>query len=324
MKKLLPLFVFMALLLSSCNPDDDAGSTTTDPESNFEENFGAEVSRKFIGQVNDINGNAVQGATVRIGSLSVQTDANGVFLINGASVREKFAYIRVSKTGFMDGSRALIPTSGTNNVKITLIPATITGTVSSGQSGEVALPSGTKVLFDGSFMDENGAVYSGDVAVSMYHLLPSDENLNTLMPGMLYAETQTGEEALLQTLGMINVELRGSGGQKLQPSEGHPAQIEIMIDATQLATAPTTIPLWHFDPERGYWKEDGIATRQGNKYTGEVSHFSWWNCDTPFPTVGLTVNVVDENGNSLINTPVVISFNSSMGVWNGYNTTDEN
>ena len=64
-------------------------------------------------------------------------------------------------------------------------------------------------------------------------------------------------------------------GQKLNLKEGHTAEIVVQIDDSQLATAPNTITLWHFDEEKGYWKEDGVATKVGNKYVGEVSHFSW-------------------------------------------------
>jgi hypothetical protein len=44
---------------------------------------------------------------------------------------------------------------------------------------------------------------------------------------------------------------------------------------------PATIPLWHFDEEKGIWVEEGIAIRQGNGYIGTVKHFSWVNLDLP-------------------------------------------
>ncbi len=87
------------------------------------------------------------------------------------------------------------------------------------------------------------------------------------------------------------------------------------IEASQLATAPSSIPLWHFDEENGYWKQEGSATKNGNKYVGNVSHFSWWNCDAQFPTVTLTVKVVDTNGNPISNLLVGLTyFNERTGV----------
>lgn len=118
------------------------------------------------------------------------------------------------------------------------------------------MSNGTKVVFDGAFQEENGNNYSGSVQVAIFNLLPSDDNISKLMPGMLYAQTETNEQAVLETFGMINVELRGSAGQKLNLKNGHTADITMRIDDSQLATAPNTIPLWHFDEERGYWKEE--------------------------------------------------------------------
>ena len=293
----------IAISVTSCNPDD-GNSPSGQNDDTFSQNFGTVVNRDFIGQVVDADNNPIQGVTVKIGSSTTQTDVNGVFMLNNASVYQKFAYITAKKAGYIDGSRSLVPTSGKNNVKIMLLPFAAQATVQSGEASEVSIYSGTKVKFDGAFQDENGNDYSGDVQVALFHLTPSDTNISSLMPGMLYAQTETNQEAILETFGMINVELRGSGGQKLNIKSGHTAEITVRIDDSQLATAPSTIPLWHFDEAKGYWKQDGVATKIGNKYVGEVSHFSWWNCDAFAQMVRLTVTVVDSNGNEISNAGV--------------------
>lgn len=318
--KFLFALVFVSLTMISCDPNENNSSSQND--NTFAENFGSEVAKDFIGQVVDPENNPIQNATIKIGTSTVQTDVNGVFIINGATVYEKFAYIKAAKTGYIDGSRAMVPTSGKNNVKIMLIPNTPLETIQSGVASEVSIYSGTKVNFDGAFQDENGNAYTGTVSVSMFHLTPSDENIDKLMPGMLYAQTATNQEAVLETFGMLNVELRGSAGQKLNIANGHTAEITMRIDDAQLATAPNSIPLWHFDEEKGYWKEDGVATKVGNKYVGEVSHFSWWNCDAPFPTVSLTVKIVDANNNPVPNVYVGLVLNSTG--WPTVGITDNN
>jgi len=195
-------------------------------------------------------------------------------------------------------------------------------TILSGVASEVTLPNGTKVNFDGAFQDESGNAYSGSVQVVMFHLEASNENISSLMPGMLYAEDQNGQEKALETYGMMNVELKGSAGQKLQIANGHTAQITVAIDNTQLATAPSSIPLWHFDDLNGYWKEEGSAQKVGNNYVGTVSHFSWWNCDAQFPMVSLTATVLDSNGNTLSNVTVQLIRASSVSGTMGF--TDNN
>jgi hypothetical protein len=323
MKKIHFLFCLFSIVVSfsSCNPSDDSNNSGPDDD-RFSENFGSAASRDFMGQVIDIYNNPLQGVTIKIGTSTSQTDVNGVFIINDASVYQKFAYITAKKPGYIDGSRSMVPTMGTNNVKIMLVPNSPLATIQSGETSEVSLTSGTKVKFDGAFEDEEGNPYTGSVQVSMFHLTPSDENISELMPGMLYAQSETNQEVLLETYGMINVELRGNSGQKINIKEGHTAEIALAIDASQMATAPNVIPLWHFDEEKGYWKQDGIATKVGNKYVGEVSHFSWWNCDAPFPLVNLTVTVVDGNGNPISNTGVGLIANGNTYPVMGYTNTD--
>ncbi|MBF6642327.1 hypothetical protein IVB69_12620 [Flavobacterium sp. J49] len=323
MKKIHSLLCLLLLVaaFSSCESNDDNSNSGPNDET-FTQNFGNSVNRDFIGQVVDTDNNPLQGATVKIGSSTVQTDVNGIFIINGANVYQRFAYITATKAGYIDGSRSMVPTTGKNNVKIMMIPNTPLETIQSGVSSEVALPSGTKVVFDGAFEDANGNDYSGSVQVAMFHLLPSDENISKLMPGMLYAQTETNQQAVLETFGMLNVELRGSGGQKLNIKEGHTAEITLQIDNSQISSAPSSIPLWHFDETKGYWKEEGVATKVGNKYVGEVSHFSWWNCDAPFPLVTLTVTIVDANGNGISNVGVGLIANGNTWPVMGYTNND--
>ena len=216
----------------------------------------------------------------------------------------------------------MVPTSGKNNVKIMLLPNAPLETIQSGVESEVSIYSGTKVKFQGGFQDENGNNYTGPVQVSMFHLTPTDENIDKLMPGMLYAQTATNQEAILETFGMLNVELRGSAGQKLNIKSGQTAEITIRIDDSQIATAPSSIPLWHFDQERGYWKEDGVATKVGNKYVGEVTHFSWWNCDAFSQMVTLTVTLLNGNGNPISNAGVGLIANGTTYPAMGF--TDSN
>lgn len=310
-KKLFLLILLFPFLFSNCSSDSGNGVNSIDTPLNF----GSEVSKNFSGQIVDENNNALPNVAITISNKTATTDVNGIFIISGATVHDKFAFITAKKAGYIDGSRSLIPTSGINNVKITMLTGTVIGTVNSGSTGSVSLPNGTKVTFDGNFKTENGQAYSGNVSVIMNHLDPSDPNIMNKMPGMLLAENSNGEERILETYGMLTIEMRGSSSQKLQLATT--AQIEMPISASQLAASPTTIPLWHFDETLGYWKEEGTATKQGTKYVGTVSHFSWWNCDAQFPTIRLTVTVVNSAGTPLSNIRVGLRRASSTYTVNG-------
>ena len=306
MKKIKILFaLLLATVFFSCN-DDDTTAVVNPPYQDFSYNQGNSVNRNFHGLILDTSGNAVSNATVSIGSTSVQTNSNGLFTINNASVKERFAHIKVVKSGFINGSRVLVPTSGDNRINIMLIPNTPTATVASGVNSEVNLANGTKVKFDGAFKDASGNAYSGNVQVGLYHLKPSDTYLSETMPGSLLASNSNGDAKILETFGMLHVELTGSGGQKLNLASGHTAEISLDIDASQLGSSPSSIPLWSFDEVAGIWKEEGAATKVGNKYIGNVSHFSWWNCDAPFDQCNLTVTVQNNNNLPISNLTVTL------------------
>jgi hypothetical protein len=288
------------ICLIGCVNEDSSDSKLNDYDQ------GNSVSRNFHGQILDTSGNPISNATVSIGSSSVQTNSNGLFNIQNVTVKEKFAYVKVSKTGFVDGSRVIIPTPGDNRINVMLIPNTTTATINSGTNSEVALPNGTKVKFDGAFKDANGNIYSGIVQVGLYHLKPSNTYLNQIMPGSLLASNSNGDTKILETFGMLHVELKGSSGQKLNLANGHSAEVTFEIDPTQLSSSPQTIPLWSFDEAIGMWKEEGSATKVGNKYVGNVSHFSWWNCDAPFDQCNLTITVNNNSGLPVSNLNVEI------------------
>lgn len=302
LKARLSVFFVFSLLIMSCETNDDAYVPEENQETTINYDFGASVSKDFMGQIIDEDKNPILNATVKIGSSQAFTDANGIFIIKNASVKSNFAYIKATKAGYLTGSRTVIPTSGTNQVKIMLLSATVVGSVNSGATGNVALPNGAKVNFDGNFKKEDGTTYSGNVNVVMHHLDPSDEDIDAKMPGSLLASDANGDAKVLETFGMLNVELQGTAGEKLQLSGT--ASIEMPIDPTQAPNAPSIIPLWHFDEDAGYWVESGSATKVGNKYVGNVSHFSWWNCDAQFPTVNLCLTIVNPNNQPIANVQV--------------------
>lgn len=314
-KRLLILVLLFPFLFNNCSNDSGIDGNSNDTPLNF----GSEVMKNFTGQILDESNNPVSNVAITIGNKTATTDINGMFIINNATVRDKFAFVTAKKAGYLDGSRSLVPTNGINIVKITLLSGTIVGTVNSGTSGSVSLSNGSKVTFDGNFKTENGQAYSGVVSVIMKHLDPTDATTFDKMPGMLLAQNASGEERVLESYGMMNIELRGAASQKLQLSTT--AQIEIPIATSQLSASPTTIPLWHFDETLGYWKEEGAATKQGTKYVGTVSHFSWWNCDAQFPTVRLSVTVVNSNGTPLANVRVGIRRATNSYTVNGTTNT---
>lgn len=303
------------VLVFGCSSDDDANviiDNSTNGSNSSPVNQGSDIQRTFLGKVLDDAGNNVSGAQVSIGSSTVMTDARGVFILENVNVKSKQAYIKVLKNGFYQALKTTVPTSGINSVKITLITRTPDVVIPTGVVSEVTMPNGTKITFDGNFSETSGSNYTGNVNVSMYYLDAGDPELESKMPGNLQAENTNNNEGVLATYGMLNVELTGVSGQNLNLAHGSTAQIEVPINPLISASSPATIPLWHFDEAKGYWVEEGIATKIGNAYVGDVSHFSWWNCDAFFPTTDLCMTVIDvTSGLPLSNVTVTLEFSGT-------------
>ena len=94
------------------------------------------------------------------------------------------------------------------------------------------------------------------------------------------------------TYGMVSVDLESEGGEKLQLLPGKEAVLNMSITESLVASAPPSIPMWHFDEIIGAWIEEGVGTKQGSIYIGKVSHFSTWNFDVPANFVELSMQVI--------------------------------
>jgi uncharacterized protein (TIGR02145 family) len=92
---------------------------------------------------------------------------------------------------------------------------------------------------------------------------------------------------------------------------GTTAEVRFPITASQQGNAPAQIDLWWYDEQAGHWRHEGTATRQGNEYVGQVSHFSFWNCDVPMDYIQLT-GVVNAGG-APVSGAVVTVTSTSMG-----------
>jgi hypothetical protein len=272
---------------------------------------GREVRADFIGRIIDQNDQPILGAVVKLGSQQQISDENGIVIFSGTIVNENFAYARAFASGYTNGSRVMVP-SGSNSFTIKLFQLEATHFIESG-GGEVSveteLGNNLNIQFGGGFFDENGNPYSGPVAVTVNYLDPLSEDTANTMPGELYGIDANFQQVALGSYGMVNVELRGSAGEKLQIAS--PAQIEIPIHPAQMGTAASQVPMWSFNEDTGVWVEESVAYNTGSHYVAQVDHFSFWNCDAPFPVVNFNATVTDAGtGTPLAGVRVTISYSS--------------
>ncbi len=254
------------------------------------------VNTSIRGIVVDESKTPLSGVNVSFAGMNTATDENGWFRFNDVEVDKNRAFVKAETSGYFQGSRTFIPSeNGTSLVRIMMLQKNVIGTVSASSGGELSTSSGAKVnLPANGFIDESGNAYNGIVAVSAKWLDPTHEDIAVFMPGDLLGEDAAGQEQGLESFGMMAVELTGTSGQELNLSKN--ATLTFPVPASLLGAAPSTIPLWSFDEEEGIWKEEGSADLVGNEYIGQVSHFSFWNCDAPFPLVELEGLLEYEDG----------------------------
>jgi hypothetical protein len=320
MRKLLLLLTFPIILLTvfiACNKYKD---TLSPPSSSNELPEEKTVTASLQGKVVDENGLPVADATVTSGEASASTDEHGVFNFPRIKLSSRFGYVKVVKQGYFAGSRSILATAGSENfVSIKLIPRTSKGSFSATGGGVITVQAGTTVTFDGASVVNaaTGAVYGGTVNVYASYLDPMATDVPARMPGDLRGIGSDGKETLLQSFGMMVVEMEGDGGEKLQIAGGKKATLSMKIPDALKASAPATIPLWYFNDSTGRWIEQGVATRKGDLYVGETTHFSWWNCDAPTGAVNFHVRLKDTHGNPVAYT--YLQFTSpTLGTRGGY------
>jgi len=305
-KHLLLVISFLIILnFTNCKNDDVAENPTENPDMNQGENpnpitlnydFGNDVNRNFIGRVVNEDNQPLAAATITIGNETTQTDLNGMFVMNNVLVKENFAYIKASLVGYFNGSKSIIPLDGENVINI-MLKERFSVIREAGEAFTLEYDE-YAIGFSGEFVKEDGSSYSGPVTIAFNYLSPSDENLNELMPGMLLGQDMDDEANLLETYGMLTVELTGSANEKLQIASD--SELKFPIADEQLANAPDTIPLWYFDEDHGYWIEDGEATKVGNQYVGTVSHFTTWNDSVSYSNTKIDITVLNQNNDPLV------------------------
>ncbi|MEZ5009847.1 MAG: hypothetical protein R2753_16985 [Chitinophagales bacterium] len=254
------------------------------------------VRANLRGIITDQNNHPIQGAEVKAGNDVLLTDEWGYFSFKSAGLDANGTLITIKKDGYFSGSRYIMPSLKDNYIQVKLIEERNVGSFNAANGGTLDLNDGAQVIFPADiFQLANGDSYGGIVNVSAYWLDPTLPNMGELMPSNLVGRNLSNESVALASLGMMVVELSSSSGQTLKIKEGNEAELLFPIPIEMQATAPAIMPLWSFTEAQKIWIQEGQASLEGNYYRAKVSHFSWWNCDWPYPAVSFSGKVVSDN-----------------------------
>jgi hypothetical protein len=214
--------------------------------------------------------------------------------LQNVTVNKIRSVIQAAKTGFWLQQKGFIPeANATCYQDITMFEDDKTYGLSGSTGGTITLPGGTLIVFPlNAFATSAGMLYTGTVYITAHEILTSDSMFSSMIPGGDFiARDVNSELSYLKSFGMAGAKLYDSAGNELKLAAGKTASIRFPVNPSHSANAPGSIQLWHYDETLMMWSEEGIATRNGNYYVGDVSHFSWWNCDLPAAYCNLTMTV---------------------------------
>ncbi len=330
MKTIQTFLILVVLIISGCQKDTVVIDNQYIPIPE-----GELVSSKLTGQVVNQAGVAISAATIRLGQLEATTNQDGVFSFASMDLELNGQLLTVEKEGFFTSYKKIIPTKTQTFTKVALVTkSTPTGEFITSEGGIIAKPNGEKITFSpNSIHTDFNEDYEGTVTVYTHHFNPEDPYFYETMPGDLSAIDNSGNPVQLATYSMVLVELFGENGEVLNLKPGKTATMEFPIKGAAANNAPDIIPLWSLDENTGTWVEESQATKHEDSYIGEVAHFSFWNCDAPFPIIKLNGTLVHLNGDLISNQKISIeivngglvrtAFTNNEGTFSGGVPKDE-
>ena len=285
------------------------------------------VKASIQGIIYDETGLPVIGASVKTGASTTLTNETGAFFFNDIETSANLTVLAIEKDGYFSQYKSTVVAEGTDNfIKAQLLKKTLSGSFDVTTGGTVKLSSGAllNITPNAVVSAGNGRPYTGKVNVYMYWMDPSKQTVLNSMPGDLRGLNENGQERMLITYGMMNVELESADGQKLQMDSTKPASLEFPVPTTMQGSAPANVPMWHFDTKKGIWINDGMASLAGNVYKTSVKHFSCWNVDVPYtePLIDFCVYILDEKKKPYLNAHVLVRREEDRWGAHGYTNCD--
>lgn len=267
------------------------------------------------GIITNENDQPVTAANVTIAGATYLTDDKGFFNTGKLTLDKYISSIQISKQGYFKTVRSFPANAGRNYVTIKLIPKVLAGSFASSAAGNISLPNGTQISFtSNSIVDKTtGAAHTGNVKVYSTYIDPTANDIGASVPGSFMGQDNTNM-FVLASAGMLAVELESDAGTPLQLASGKTAGVKLLIPASLQASAPASIATWSLD-ERGVWKKEGSATKNGNYYEFAANHFSFWNCDIPNSSIYLDLHLQDASGAPLSNVYVKIQPANNTTPW---------
>jgi hypothetical protein len=294
------------------------------------------VSTNVSGIITDEDGAPLANVEITYSREQYTTDENGYFIIRDIKADVEGGILYFTSDGYFDNYKFFLPeVNETSFVRARMVQRSNPSSFNSSDGGTISVIGGGSIDFpqDAIKLENNNEAYTGSVNVYTHWYNPEDPFLGQSMPGDLRGLSLEGQIVQLSTYGMMAVELRSDNNEKLNLRDGVTAQIKFPLPQNTRTHAPEIIETWSLNEQTVYWEEEGTAASDGEFYYTSVSHFSFWNCDAPFPLVNITGKLVNQEGLPLSYYSICIDvvnssrtgygWTNSAGTFNGKVPKDE-
>jgi hypothetical protein len=272
------------------------------------------VNGSVTGQILDEAGIPLEDIVVTIGSSTTTSGAKGYFMFQNIVLDANGTSINVNHPGYFRAATRIYPQANrTSYAVIQLVEKSVVGSFNTSNGGLVELNDQASIDFPPNAVARlNGSPYSGQVEVAARWVHSAMDGFHHMTPGNYFGVNHDNNVVSLASFGYMAVQMHTPQGEILQIAENNTVEIFFPVPESHQSSMKPEISLWHFDQENGFWREDGVAYREGNGYLGIVSHFSFWSPDQPFDLVDIEGTVLSVNGDTLANVPVSV-FSSELG-----------
>lgn len=262
------------------------------------------VTTSVSGFIAEQDGTPITGAVVKAGSIAVETDQFGYFEINNATLVKEAAVVTVEKPGYYTGTHTFTASSDQNeffrmfltpssSYALKTIDASEGGTFSSWDGGSTF---SINIPANGVVNAANNTPYKGLIYLNAFWVLTADAAFGCEVPGASLALDTSGFMRLISIHAMELVYVKGAAGEDLKLAAGKTATVTLELSSGSSDREPVTIPLWSFNNSNGLWKEEGIATKTTNVFTGVTRNLSSVCFGLPITFIHLRGKITDDSG----------------------------
>jgi len=258
-------------------------------------------SNDILGIVVDEEGQPVVGAAVRFDGQVSFTDIYGVYQFKNVKVSAEQSYLTIEKTGYFNSGRGFSAVGeGSIKLRNVLLKKEFEYFFDAGTGGSITESNITLHFPAKAIVDQTtGHLFEGQVKVAVRYIDPESAPGIGKIPGNNNGLTASDAVVCLAGFGTVAVELEGIIGIPLNLAPGSSVRVINRLPSGLIAQAPPATDVWAFDPNLGYWRQEGRASLEGDSYVTELEHLSYWTFARSFEPGNVQGRIVDQEGRPL-------------------------